>query len=282
MRFLAVRYSSDNILFEVNMVKIIITGVCGRMGSMILKLALADPNCTVSGVTEIEHHPSVGKCAEAVIVGAGNALIVEGSLARVIDKGDVVIDFTEPKATLENFRLAHEKGKAIVIGTTGLKDKDLDEIIKTHNARVVYSPNMSVGMNLMFDVVEKLSTKMKDDYDIEIFEMHHRLKKDAPSGTAVKLKDLIKSAAPERKWIEVFGRQGILGERKKEELGIMSLRGGDVVGEHTVMFAGVGERLEITHRAFSRENFARGALVAARWLVKQKPGVYSMKDVLGL
>jgi len=264
------------------MVKTIITGVCGRMGSMILKLALEDPDFMVSGVTEVEHHPSVGKCAEAVIVGAGNALIVEGRLARVIDKGDVVIDFTDPQAALENFRLARKKGKAIVIGTTGLKDKALDEIMKVKDARVVVSPNMSVGMNLMFDVVEKLSKKMKDDYDIEIFEMHHKLKKDAPSGTAVKLKDLVKKAEPERKWIEVYGRQGMLGERKKEELGIMSLRGGDVVGEHTVMFAGVGERLEITHRAFSRENFARGALVAARWLVKQNPGVYSMKDVLGL
>jgi 4-hydroxy-tetrahydrodipicolinate reductase len=264
------------------MVKIIITGVCGRMGSMILKLALGDPGFKVSGVTEFERHPNVGKCAEAVIVGAGNALIVEGSLANVIDKGDVVVDFTEPHASLENFRLARKKGKAIVIGTTGLKDKALDEILKAKNAKVVISPNMSVGMNLMFDMVEKLSRVMKDDYDIEIVEMHHKLKKDAPSGTAVKLKDLVENAAPDRKWIEVFGRQGILGERKKEEIGILSLRGGDVVGEHTVMYAGVGERLEITHRAFSRENFARGALVAARWLVSQKTGVYSMKDVLGL
>jgi 4-hydroxy-tetrahydrodipicolinate reductase len=264
------------------MIKLIITGVCGRMGSMILKLALEDTSFKVSGVTEMAHHPSVGKCAEAVIVGAGNALIVEGSLAKVIDKSDVVIDFTEPQATLENFRLAKKKGKAIVIGTTGMKGKALDEILKAKNARVVISPNMSVGMNLMFDIVEKYSKIMKDDYDIEIVEMHHKLKKDAPSGTAVKLKDLIEEAAPERKWIEAYGRQGVLGERRKEELGIMSLRGGDVVGEHTVMFAGVGERLEITHRAFSRENFARGALIAARWLISQKPGVYSMKDVLGL
>jgi 4-hydroxy-tetrahydrodipicolinate reductase len=272
----------SDIRLEVAMVKIIITGVCGRMGSMILKLALGDPGFKVSGVTEFERHPNVGKCAEAVIVGAGNALIVEGSLANVIDKGDVVVDFTEPHASLENFRLAKKRGKAIVIGTTGLKDKALDEIVKAKNAKVVISPNMSVGMNLMFDMVEKLSRVMKDDYDIEIVEMHHKLKKDAPSGTAVKLKDLVENAAPDRKWIEVFGRQGILGERKKEEIGILSLRGGDVVGEHTVMYAGVGERLEITHRAFSRENFARGALIAARWLVSQKPGVYSMKDVLGL
>lgn len=264
------------------MVKVIITGVCGRMGSMILKLALADPDFMVAGVTEAEHHPNVGKCAEAVIVGAGNALLVEGNLGKVIDKGDVIVDFTEPHASLDNFRLAKKKGKAIVIGTTGFKEKALKEIMGARDARVVISPNMSVGMNLMFDVVEKLAAKMKDDYDIEIVEMHHKLKKDAPSGTAMKLKDLVEKAAPERKWIETYGRQGMLGERKKEEIGIMSLRGGDVVGEHTVLYAGIGERLEIAHRAFSRENFARGALVAARWLVDQKPGVYSMKDVLGL
>jgi len=264
------------------MVNVIITGVCGRMGSMILKLALEDPDITVSGVTEVAQHPSVGKCAEAVIVGAGNALIVEGSLANVIDKGDVIIDFTEPAATLENFRLAAGRGKAIVIGTTGLKDAVLNEIMKSKEARAVISSNMSVGMNLMFDIVEKLSRVMKDDYDVEIVEMHHKLKKDAPSGTALTLKNLIENAAPDRKWVEVFGRQGMLGERKKEEIGVLSLRGGDVVGEHTVMYAGVGERLEITHRAFSRENFARGALIAARWLAGQKPGIYSMKDVLGL
>jgi 4-hydroxy-tetrahydrodipicolinate reductase len=123
---------------------------------------------------------------------------------------------------------------------------------------------------------------MKDDYDIEIVEMHHKWKKDSPSGTAVKIKDIVEMSEPDRNWIEVFGRKGITGERKKEEIGILSLRGGDVVGEQTVMFAGIGERLEVTHRAYSRENFARGALIAAKWIVTQKNGVYSMKDVLGL
>jgi 4-hydroxy-tetrahydrodipicolinate reductase len=127
-----------------------------------------------------------------------------------------------------------------------------------------------------------LSKALQEGYDVEIVEMHHRLKKDAPSGTAVRLKDIIQMSKPDKNWIEVFGRKGITGERKKEEIGILALRGGDVVGEHTVLFAGIGERLEVTHRAYSRENFARGALLAAKWITHQKNGVYSMKDVLGI
>ncbi|HBA53382.1 4-hydroxy-tetrahydrodipicolinate reductase [Syntrophorhabdus aromaticivorans] len=264
------------------MTNIIITGVCGRMGAAIFKLALKDPDLAVVGIVETKDHPAVGRHAESLIAGAGNSLIVEDDLAKVVDKGEVVIDFTQPRSSLEHFRLTRQGGKAIVIGTTGFTDDALKEIMNAGDARVVISPNMSVGMNLMFDVVERLAHIMKDDYDIEVVEMHHKLKKDAPSGTAMKLKDIIESSEPDRQWIEVFGRKGILGERKKEEVAVLALRGGDVVGEHTVMFAGIGERLEITHRAFSRENFAQGALVAARWLATQDPGVYSMKDVLGL
>jgi 4-hydroxy-tetrahydrodipicolinate reductase len=131
-------------------------------------------------------------------------------------------------------------------------------------------------------VSNKVAGMLGESYDVEIMEMHHRWKKDAPSGSALRIKDAIESAIPERKWIEVFGREGITGERRAEEIGVMSLRGGDVVGEHTVFFTGIGERLEFTHRAFSRDNFAKGALLAAKWLVNQVPGVYSMKDVLGL
>ena len=148
--------------------------------------------------------------------------------------------------------------------------------------KVVLSPNMSIGMNVLFDVANKVAGLLKEGYDVEIVEMHHRWKKDAPSGSALRLKDAVETAQPERKWTEVFGREGITGERKAQEIGLMSLRGGDVVGEHTVYFAGMGERLEFTHRAFSRDNFAKGALLAAKWLVGQPYGVYSMKDVLGL
>lgn len=263
------------------MVNVIITGACGRMGSTILRLALADPGVAVVGVVEAKNHPRIGTVPDAM-AGSGETLTIGDDLAPVLDRAEVVIDFTEPAVSLHHYRLAREKKKAIVIGTTGFTDDALREIRDGEDTRVVLSPNMSVGMNVMFDAVERLSKVLKDDYDIEIVEMHHKLKKDAPSGTALKLKDVIEATAPDRGWVEVFGRHGIVGERKKEEIGVLSLRGGDVVGEHTVMFAGVGERLEITHRAFSRENFARGAVIAAKWLAKQKPGIYSMKDVLGL
>jgi 4-hydroxy-tetrahydrodipicolinate reductase len=264
------------------MVKIIITGVCGKVGSAILNLALNDKDLYVAGILEAKTHPLIGKKIDISEDKSVNALYIEGDLANIINKCDVIIDFTEPKASLEHFRLARENNKAIVIGTTGFSESSLTEIKSTKDTRVIISPNMSVGMNLMFQSVEMLSKIMKDDYDIEIMEMHHKLKKDAPSGTALKLKDIIESSEPSRSWIETFGRKGMIGERKKEELGIFALRGGDIVGEHTVMFSGFGERLEITHRAYSRDNFASGALLAAKWLKSQTSGIYSMKDVLGI
>jgi 4-hydroxy-tetrahydrodipicolinate reductase len=264
------------------MVKIIITGACGKVGKTILNLALNDKEFSVTGLLETKTHPMIGKSIVNTEGITKDLLYIEGNLANIINECDVIIDFTEPGASLEYFRLARENKKAIVIGTTGFPESTLTEINKANDARVVISPNMSVGMNLMFQIVEMLSKTMKDDYDIEIVEMHHKMKKDAPSGTAVKLKNLIEASEPERNWIETFGRNGITGERKKEELGIHAIRGGDIVGEHTVMFAGIGERLEITHRAYSRENFARGALLAAKWLNSQNVGIYSMKDVLGI
>jgi 4-hydroxy-tetrahydrodipicolinate reductase len=264
------------------MVRLIITGVCGKMGSTILNLALKDKDFEVMGAVESKNHPLLGKGINMVAGKTDSPVTIGDDLSKVILKGDVVVDFTEPASSLEHFRIANANRKAIVIGTTGLNNKALAEMKNAKDARAVISPNMSVGMNLMFDSVERLSRIMKDDYDIEIVEMHHKWKKDSPSGTAVKIKDIVEMSEPDRNWIEVFGRKGITGERKKEEIGILSLRGGDVVGEHTVMFAGIGERLEITHRAYSRENFARGALIAAKWIVTQKNGVYSMKDVLGL
>ncbi len=256
------------------MIRLIVTGAGGKMGSAILGLARKESDFEVVGVVEAQGHPLVGKTVDS--------LLVTDDLPAVIGKSDVVVDFTQAEASLHYFRTARQNEKAIVIGSTGFNDEALAEIRGATDAKVVISPNMSVGMNLMFDVVEKLSRIMKDDYDIEIIEMHHKMKKDAPSGTAVKLKDIVEASEPSRKWIEVFGRKGIIGERKKDELGILALRGGDIVGEHTVMFAGGGERLEVTHRAYSRENFARGALLAAKWLSKQGNGIYSMKDVLGI
>jgi 4-hydroxy-tetrahydrodipicolinate reductase len=264
------------------MIKLAIAGVCGRMGSTILKLALADPEIEVAGGLERKGHPMVGKGLDIAMPGAPAACRIGDDLAQVIDLADVVVDFTEPASTLEHLRLAADRGKAMVIGTTGFSHDALQEISKNAGTRVVMSPNMSIGVNLMFDLVRQAASVLTADYDVEILELHHKWKKDAPSGTAVRLRQVIEAARPEAPSFQVSGRDGIVGERKPGEIGVLAIRGGDIVGEHTVFFAGLGERLEITHRAASRDNFARGALLAAKWLTRQLPGLYDMKHVLGL
>jgi len=195
-----------------------------------------------------------------------------------------VIDFTIPDATLEHVRVAAEGKKPIVIGTTGLNSAQIGDIEKFSAViPVVLAPNMSLGVNVLFKLVGEVSKTLGGDYDIEIVEMHHRFKVDAPSGTALKLAELAaKGLGVKLEEAGVFGRKGLIGERKPKEIGVMTLRGGDVVGEHTVIFAGLGERIELTHRASSRDTFARGALRAAKWVVDKLPGLYSMQDVLGL
>ncbi len=264
------------------MVKIVVTGIGGKVGNTILNLALKDKDFEIVGATEMKGHPLIGKNIAAASGIAEKPVIVTDDLSGIISLCDVVVDFTQPESSIEHLKITESANKSIVIGTTGFSADAANRINEAKNVRVVISPNMSVAMNLMFDVVERVTKILGSDYDIEIVEMHHKWKKDAPSGTAMKIREVIEKALPDRNWIEVFGRKGITGERKNEEIGIMTLRGGDVVGEHTAIFAGIGERLEITHRAFSRENFARGALVAAKWIVNRPAGVYSMKDVLGL
>ena len=264
------------------MVKLIITGAAGKMGTALIKCVLEDTDCEIAGLVETKTHPDIGK-PSAIMAGKTNkSLVFEDSLEKVIGKGDVVIDFTEAKASLEHFRITKQHGKAHIIGTTGFGDDALAEIHHTKDMRAVISPNMSIGMNVLFDVANKVAGVLKEGYDVEIVEMHHKWKKDAPSGSALRLKEAVQKAKPDWKWTEVFGREGITGERKVEEIGVMSLRGGDVVGEHTVFFTGMGERLEFTHRAFSRDILARGAILAAKWLIRQPYGIYSMNDVLGL
>lgn len=258
------------------MVRLIITGAAGKMGRAIIGVAAQDSSFEVAGLTERKGHPLIG--TKDPITHA----VITDDLAGVIDRGDVIVDFTEPRSSIAHLKLAKEHKKAIVIGTTGFTGDDLARIKDAGDTKVVFSPNMSMGMNLMFDLVEKAARILKDNFDIEILEMHHKWKKDAPSGTALRIKDIIEQTDKTRTWEEVYGRQGVTGERKKDELAVLALRGGDIVGEHTVFFAGIGERVEITHRAYSRENFARGALIAARWVVNQDNGIYSMKDVLGL
>ncbi|MDD3844903.1 MAG: 4-hydroxy-tetrahydrodipicolinate reductase [Syntrophorhabdaceae bacterium] len=261
------------------MVKVVITGACGKMGRAITRLALEDADIEIAGFVELEGHPMIGQAHDLM---AGKPPLVTDEPSQAMTGADVVVDFTEAGASMNHFRTAAEKGVAHVIGTTGLKDDTLRLIRETKGARAVISPNMSIGMNVLFDLAQRVSSILGDAYDAEIVELHHRWKKDAPSGSALRIKDAVETGQKARSWIEVFGREGMTGERKKNEIGVMSIRGGDIVGEHTLYFAGIGERLELTHKAWSRDNFARGALMAAKWLVEQPPGIYSMKDVLGL
>jgi 4-hydroxy-tetrahydrodipicolinate reductase len=211
-------------------------------------------------------------------------LITEG-IESVIHGADVLIDFTFHEATIEFARVAANQGVAMVIGTTGLTADELASIKKLSEAHFpcVQSPNMAVGVNVLFKLVEKAAAVLGDAYDVEIVEAHHRMKKDAPSGTALKLGQMAAVAlGRDLAQVGVMERNGIIGERTDKEIGIQTIRGGDIVGEHTVYFAGAGERLEITHRATSRDNFARGAALAAAWVTKQPKGMYTMFDVLNL
>ncbi len=266
------------------MVKIIISGILGRMGRQITKLAVADKDIEIAGGLEspdcVHFHENVSEIVEGDVDAP-----ITADLAKIIDKGDVIIEFSgNPEGALGHIRLAaaDKNKKGVVIGTTGFNEDELKEIEElSKDIPIVLAPNMSIGVNLLFKLVEEAARALKDKgYDIEVVEMHHRYKKDAPSGTAVKIVDILKKATGIKK--VVYGRHGLVGERPSDEIGVFALRGGDVVGDHTIIFAGLGERLELTHKASSREIFAKGALEAAKWVKDQKPGLYDMLDVLGL
>ena len=244
-----------------NMTKIIITGAKGRMGRALIACA---PN-----FRELE------------IVGQ---IDVGDDLGAVIARGDVVVDFSSQTATVGVADLCAKHQKALVIGTTGHTDTNTFEVrLRKAQIPIVWASNFSTGVNTLFWLTRKAAEILGPDFDLEIVEMHHRLKKDAPSGTAKTLAEIL--AGVRKLQIEKaarHGRAGIVGERTPTEIGIHSVRGGDVVGDHTVIFANTGERLELTHKASSRDTFANGALRAALWVVKQKPGLYDMQDVLGL
>lgn len=266
------------------MVKAIVSGVAGRMGSRIVHLMEADPGIELVAAVERPDHPAVELDVGEVVGLPRKGIPVRGALEEVLDQGKVIIEFTHPEPTLAHLKLAAEAGKAMVIGTTGLTPEQVQELKwLAGQTRVVFAPNMSVGVNLMFKVCEMIAGVLGSDYDVEIVEAHHRLKKDAPSGTALKLAQVIaKALGRDLDKVGVYGRKGLLGERPPEEIGIMTVRAGDIVGEHTAIFCGIGERLEVIHRAHSRDNFARGAITAAKWIVHQEPGLYDMQDVLGL
>lgn len=266
------------------MMRVIVTGVAGRMGGRLVTLLLQSADLSLVGAVEGKGHPSIGKDAGEQ-AGCGQCDVRIGDdLRSVIDAGDVVVDFSAPPASLSHLKIAAHHKRAMVIGTTGFSEADLEQIrASAKMVPCVLSPNMSVGVNLIFKVVAEMAKALGDDYDIEVIESHHRLKKDAPSGTAMKMAQILADATGRNlEQVGVYARKGITGERKRGEIGIQAIRAGDIVGDHTVLFGGMGERLEVTHRAQSRDTFAAGALRAARWVVTQPAGLYDMMDVLGI
>ncbi|MSO98161.1 MAG: 4-hydroxy-tetrahydrodipicolinate reductase [Rhodospirillaceae bacterium] len=260
-----------------------IVGCAGRMGRMLIQEVLATPGCALAGGTE-PTGPAVGTDLGFLVGATGVGLTVTTDAAALFQATDAVIDFTVPAATLYHASLAAKTGKVLIAGTTGLDASAVDSLRKAAaSAPIVYAPNFSVGMNILFALTEQVAATLGPDYDIDILEMHHRHKVDAPSGTALGLGE---AAARGRKvkladvWRK--SRDGQVGARPRGEIGFATLRGGDVAGDHTVMFAADGERIELTHRATSRVNFAKGAVRAALWARGRGPGLYSMGDVLGL
>jgi len=266
------------------MIKVIVAGAAGRMGGRLVCLLKESAALTLAGAIESKGHVSIGDDAGEVAGCGRTGIVIRDDFTAVMERGEVVIDFSAPAATLEHLRVAAQSRRAMVIGTTGFSPQELAELRQlAKSIPCVFSPNMSVGVNIIFKAIAEMAKTFGDDYDIEVIEAHHRLKKDAPSGTALKMAEVLaKAVNRDLEQVGVYARKGMIGERKKGEIGIQSIRAGDIVGDHTVLFGGMGERVEVTHRVQSRDTFARGALRAARWAVKQPPGLYDMMDVLGL
>lgn len=259
-------------------INIIITGANGRMGRTIFNLLSSNPDFNIANlVTRVE---------ELQEVKAYSGKTAFSSLSEALENVSkpVIIDFSAPEASLDFARIAAKRGATHIIGTTGLNEeqrKELEELaLKTP---IFWSPNMSVGVNVLLKVLPELTKLLGEDYDVEVMEIHHKKKKDSPSGTAVRLGEALANAKGwDLKDTACYHREGIIGERPHKEIGLQTLRGGDVVGVHTIYFMGPGERIEITHHAHSRENFAQGAIRAAKWMSGQKPGkLYSINDMLG-
>jgi len=266
--------------------RIAVAGAAGRMGATIIETCrdLADIVVTVA----LEHpgHPMIGKSMDTCPgnIETGKGIHCQADLELAADDFDVLIDFTRPEATLNNVEVCRRHGKRIVIGTTGLTSEDKDRIQDAASVTgIVLAPNMSIGVNLCFTLLETAARILGQEFDIEIIEAHHRHKLDAPSGTALRMGEVIADTlGRDLSQCAIYGRQGQTGERSSETIGFATIRAGDIVGDHTVMFAAPGERVEISHKASSRRTFAAGALRAAKWIVQQPFGLFDMQDVLGL
>lgn len=267
------------------MIRCVVTGVGGRMGGALVRMVREEEGMQLVAGTEKPNAPWIGLDLGLAVRLGPLEVTVSDDLAKALaaNPADVVIDFTTPEASAANARACADAKVALVVGSTGLTDEAKAEVARAATkVPVVMSPNMSVGVNVVLEVAAHLAKVLGAGFDVEILETHHRMKKDAPSGTALRLAEVIATAQGRTADDFCTARQGQVGERPRNEIGIQALRGGDVVGEHTVFFLGEGERIELTHRATSRDQFAKGAVRAARWVVGRPPRLYDMQDVLGL
>ncbi len=263
--------------------KIAIAGATGRMGKMLIEAVLNTPDTQLAGALEHSSCPQLGDDAGSFL-GKKTGVMISSDVAQVLANAEFLIDFTRPEGTMAHLAVAEKTGTKMIIGTTGLNAEQIASLKKASaKLAIVFAPNMSVGVNATFKLLEIAAKMLNQGYDIEIIEAHHRHKVDAPSGTALKMGEVIAQALGKKlEDIALYAREGHTGERKEGSIGFVTIRGGDIVGDHTVLFAGDGERIEISHKSSSRQSYAQGSLRAAHFLQKQTSGLYDMQDVLGL
>ncbi len=263
--------------------KIAIAGASGRMGRMLIEAVRVDSDCVLAGALDVAGSAALGQDA-AAFLGHASGVAITADLKTGLQNAQALIDFTRPEGTMAHLQVCRALGVNLVIGTTGFTEAQKAEITAAAlDIAIVMAPNMSVGVNVTLKLLEMAAKALSTGYDIEIIEAHHRHKVDAPSGTALKMGEVIAGAlGRDLKDCAVYAREGVTGERDPSSIGFATIRGGDIVGDHTVLFAGTGERIEITHKSSSRVTYAQGALRAARFLATKKTGLFDMFDVLGL
>ena len=266
-----------------NKIRIAVAGASGRMGRMLVESILKAPDTTLVAAFEQPDSPFIGKDA-GELVGLPCGVAISSDVAAGVALADCLIDFTRPEGTLHHLELARAAGCGMVIGTTGFSaDGKAAIAAAAEHIPVVFAPNMAVGMNAVFKLLDVAARILNEGYDVEIIEAHHRLKVDAPSGTALRMGEVVADAlGRDLDACAIYGREGVTGERDGQTIGFSTIRGGDIVGDHTVLFAGIGERIEITHKSGSRMPYAAGSLRAARFIAPRKSGLFDMQDVLGL
>jgi len=263
--------------------RVAVAGASGRMGRMLIEAVVAADDLQLCGALDVEGSASLGQDA-ALFLGHTSGVAITSDLRLGLAQAQVLIDFTRPSGTITHLDICRELGVKVVIGTTGFTDEQKLEIAEhSRHIAITMAPNMSVGVNVVLKLLDTAARLLSEGYDIEVIEAHHRHKVDAPSGTALKMGEVVAAAlGRDLRECAVYGREGVTGERDPSTIGFATIRGGDVVGDHTVLFAGIGERIEITHKSSSRATYAQGSLRAARFMAERDCGLFDMSDVLGL